>query len=132
MHELSIAMSIVEVAAAEAERHGAVQVTAVHLRWGPLSGVVKEALLSAFELAREGSPLERSGLVIEDVPILAYCPQCRSDCSVESIQQLCCRTCGTPTPHVVSGRELEITALEIADDEPDTIGSGPNPSAQAQ
>jgi hydrogenase nickel incorporation protein HypA/HybF len=40
MHELSIAMSIVELAEEEAERRG-VQVTAVHLKLGALSGVVK-------------------------------------------------------------------------------------------
>jgi Zn finger protein HypA/HybF involved in hydrogenase expression len=43
MHELSIAMSMVETAREEAERRG-VQVTAVHLRLGALSGVVKDAL----------------------------------------------------------------------------------------
>jgi hydrogenase nickel incorporation protein HypA/HybF len=43
MHELSISMSIVETAREEAERRGA-QVTAVHLRRGALSGVVKDAL----------------------------------------------------------------------------------------
>ena len=44
MHELSIAMSIVDMAQEEAERHGGVQVQAVHLKLGRLAGVVKEAL----------------------------------------------------------------------------------------
>ncbi|MFI5070488.1 MAG: hydrogenase/urease maturation nickel metallochaperone HypA, partial [Terriglobales bacterium] len=43
MHELSIAMSIVELAEEEAQQRNA-QVTAVHLKLGALSGVVKEAL----------------------------------------------------------------------------------------
>ena len=38
------------------ERRGNAQVEAIHLRLGPLSGVVKEALLSAYELAREATP----------------------------------------------------------------------------
>ena len=45
MHELSIAMSIVELAEEEIERRGNVQITAVHLNLGELSGVMKEALL---------------------------------------------------------------------------------------
>jgi hydrogenase nickel incorporation protein HypA/HybF len=57
MHEVSIALSIVDAAAEEAERQGGGRVVAVHLKLGPLSGAVKEALTSAFELAREGSPL---------------------------------------------------------------------------
>ena len=43
MHELSIALSILDLAAEEAGRRGG-RVVAVHLKLGPLSGVVKEAL----------------------------------------------------------------------------------------
>ena len=45
MHELSIAVSMVEMASEEALRLGAVRVNALHLKLGPLSGVVKDALL---------------------------------------------------------------------------------------
>lgn len=38
MHELSIALSIVELAQAEARRQGATEVKAVHLKLGLLSG----------------------------------------------------------------------------------------------
>ena len=41
MHELSIAMSILDVAEEEAERQGGARVVAVHLKLGPLSGVVQ-------------------------------------------------------------------------------------------
>ena len=44
MHELSIALSIVEGVEAEAKARGIPRVVAVHLKHGPLSGVVKEAL----------------------------------------------------------------------------------------
>ncbi len=113
MHELSIAMSIVDIAAEELERQGGGAVVAVHLKLGPLSGVVKEALTSAFELAREGSPLENSTLEIEDVPIVVFCPQCQCEQPASSLQEMCCRTCGTLSPDIISGRELEIVAMEI-------------------
>ena len=48
MHELSIAMSIVDLACEEAESHGAPGVDVVYLKLGPLSGVVKEALLFSY------------------------------------------------------------------------------------
>ena len=113
MHELSIAMSLLEVAAEEAERRGGVRVIAVHLKLGPLSGVVKDALLSAYELAREGSPLADSTLAIEEVPIVVFCPTCNSERPIVSIQEFSCAVCGTPTAEVLAGRELEVTALEI-------------------
>ncbi len=62
MHELSIAMSIVELAQEEAGRRGDIRIKAVHLRLGALSGVVKDALLSSYEMACDDTPLEGSRL----------------------------------------------------------------------
>jgi hydrogenase nickel incorporation protein HypA/HybF len=113
MHELSIALSILDLAAEEAARHGGVQVHGIHLRLGPLSGVVKQALLSAYEIARESSPLAEAELVIEETPLLAYCPTCKATTAVVSVQSLRCSACGNLTPQLLSGRELEVVALDI-------------------
>lgn len=113
MHELSIAMNILDLTSEESERRGGVRVEAVHLRLGPLSGVVKEALLSAYDLAREVSPWATTQLVIEDVPVVVYCDICHAEQPLESIQDFCCPQCGTPTANVIRGRELEIFAMEI-------------------
>jgi hydrogenase nickel incorporation protein HypA/HybF len=64
MHELSIALEIVDAAAEEARRHGG-RPLAVHLQLGEHSGVVEEALLSAWELARQDSLVESAELHIE-------------------------------------------------------------------
>jgi len=114
MHELSIAMSIIEGAAEEALRHGAVKVNAVHLKLGPLSGVAKDALLFSYELACEGTALEGSRLVIEEVPATVFCPNCEVERALTSIQRMCCPVCGAPIPQVAQGREIELVALEIA------------------
>ena len=115
MHELSIAMSIVEMAQEEAERQGAAHIEAVHLRLGQLSGVVKQALLSSYEMACEATPLEGSRLMIEEVPVEVFCPKCELPRFLDSIQWFCCPECGTPTPNVLHGRELEVVALELAE-----------------
>jgi hydrogenase nickel incorporation protein HypA/HybF len=113
MHELSIALSILDLAEEESERRGGVRVLGIHLKLGPLSGVAKEALISAFELAKESSPLDEAQLIIQEVPVVAYCPTCRAERAVASLNQLICIECGTPTPNVTGGRELEIFALEL-------------------
>jgi len=113
MHELSIAMSIVEMAQEEAEQRGGVQVTAIHLKLGALSGVVKDALLSAFEMARDDTPLRGSRLVIQEVPVVVLCPSCQAQRALSSVQLFCCAECGTPTSEVIQGKELEVVALEI-------------------
>jgi hydrogenase nickel incorporation protein HypA/HybF len=113
MHELSIALSILDLAAEEAERQGGGRVVAVHLRLGPLCGVVKEALASAYELACEAGESQPSRLVIEEVPIVVHCPTCAGPRALASTHVLCCPDCGTPTPEILSGRELEVVALEV-------------------
>jgi hydrogenase nickel incorporation protein HypA/HybF len=124
MHELSIAMSIVELAEEEIEQRD-IQIDAVHLKLGALSGVVKEALLSCYEMACENTPLEGSRLVIEDVPIVIFCPSCQGPRSVSSLQLFCCLECGTPSSEIVQGKELEVVALEIV--EPEIKECAPNP-----
>lgn len=113
MHELSIAMSIVDMAQEELERHGGVQVHAVHLKLGRLTGVVKEALLSSYEIACEATPLEGSRLVIQEIPVEVFCPKCEAPRLVDSIQWFCCPECGAATANILRGKELEVVALEI-------------------
>lgn len=112
MHELSIAMSIVEIAEEEALSRDAC-VAAVHLKLGALSGVVKEALLFSFEIACQGTRIEGARLEIEDIPVVAYCPQCRAARRVESVQWFVCAECKAPVSEVIEGRHLEVSALEL-------------------
>ena len=97
----------------EAARRGGVHVSAIHLRLGPLSGVVREALLFSYEVACEGTPLAGSRLVIDDVPVVVFCPDCSVEQTLASIQRFFCPACGAPTPQVLSGKELEVFALEL-------------------
>jgi hydrogenase nickel incorporation protein HypA/HybF len=113
MHELSIAMSIVEMAQEEAEQRGGAHISAVHLKLGTLSGVVKEALMSSYEMACYDTPLHGSRLVVEEVPVVVFCPSCRERRPLSSVQLFCCAECGTPTSEVVQGKEIEVVALEI-------------------
>ena len=113
MHELSIALSIVDGASEEVGRHPDSQVHAVHLKVGALAGVVTEALLFSWDIACQGSLLEGARLVIEDVPVTVFCNQCQVETEACSIQSLCCSTCGYFSSQVIRGRELEVVALEL-------------------
>jgi hydrogenase nickel incorporation protein HypA/HybF len=113
MHELSIAMSILELAAEEAARHGDARVTQIHVKLGPLSGVVRAALLSAYELARLGSTLEEAELIIQEVPVVVHCPVCETARPAVSPYDIRCAECGTPASDLLHGRELELVAMEI-------------------
>lgn len=113
MHELSIAMSIVEMVEEEMERRGGLQITAVHLRIGQLAGVVKEALVSSYEMACEDTPLAGSQLLVEEVPVIMYCPTCEARRPVLATEWFNCPQCGASVTEIVQGKELELVSLEI-------------------
>ncbi len=114
MHELSIAMSIVDAATDEAKQRG-VKVSAVHLRLGALSGVVKDALLFSYEVACQDTPLAGTRLLIEEVPVAVFCPVCKQKRVLDSVQSFTCPECGALAGTVLEGKELEIFALEVAE-----------------
>lgn len=111
-----MAYNIVQIADDAAREAGVERVDAVHLRLGLLSGVVSDALLFGYDIAVQGTRLEGSRLEIEDVPVVIYCPQCRAESELESIQIFRCPVCGTPSMDVRSGHELEIAYVEYSDE----------------
>ncbi len=115
MHELSIATGIVDAALDESQRRG-VQVSAVHLRLGALSGVVKDALMFSWEMACQDTALQGTQLIVEDVPVIVFCNQCQQERELPSVQLFACSECGAPTMDVRHGKELEVFALEIQEE----------------
>lgn len=114
MHELSIVLSIIDEIGDESEARGLHDVQVVHLKVGVFSGVDRAALLFAWELACQGTPLEHARLDIETVPIVIHCAVCCQNRTPPSIYQICCPECQTPSRTIVTGRELEVVSLEVA------------------
>ena len=113
MHELSIALSMIERISEEVEKHGGGSVATVYLKIGVLSGVNESALRFAYELACEGTELAGSTLRIESISLLVYCPQCATT-HRPGVQEIVCPRCVTPAQEILQGKELELSALEIA------------------
>ena len=114
MHELSIAISMIEQIIEESEGRGGLAVEVVHLKLGVFSGVDRHALLFSYELACSDTPLQGSRLEIETIPLVVYCPNCEGERTPPSLYQICCPDCFTPTEKIVSGREIEVAFLEVA------------------
>ncbi len=115
MHELSIALGIVDLASEELGRLGVVRVAAVHLRLGLPAGVVKEALLFSFEAAATGTPVAGARLEIEDVPVTVWCLPCAAERRLAAVARRRCPVRDAVTPEVVHGEELELVGLEIVE-----------------
>jgi hydrogenase nickel incorporation protein HypA/HybF len=67
-------------------------------------------------MAREGTDFANCALVIEDVPVIIRCRSCNADHPVGPPWQLICPACGGGEVDLVSGRELDLAAMEIADE----------------
>src|SRR5690349_3956420 len=107
MHELSIAESILDIVTAEAVKHQAPDVIAIKLRLGEFTGVVREALEFAFEIARQGTVAERALLEIEWVPLETRCSGCGLTARQGEDFCLVCECCGRPV-EILSGREMQV------------------------
>ncbi len=110
MHELSIAESVLDIIKKQVKD----RVTAVRLRIGELSGVVPEALEFSFQSASIGTIAEGAALVIERVPVTARCGDCAEVFNVEDYCFACAK-CGGGNFKLITGRELQIEEIEVAD-----------------
>lgn len=116
MHELSIAVSIVETVEENLPPED-VKVKKVFLKIGKLSGVVKDALLFSFEIAAKDSRLENAKVEIEELAVIVNCKNCEKESELGNPPIFRCGFCGEATPEIVQGKELEIVSVELEDDE---------------
>ena len=115
MHEMSIAMAVVEQVAG-AVPEGAGRVGSVLLQVGELAGVVPESLHFCFGLACAGTVLEGAELVTETVPARARCAACTTEWAVGMPPELGCPDCGGgAATELLTGRELQIRNVRWAD-----------------
>ncbi len=112
MHELSIAMSLVQTAVRHAEAEGARSVQRVKVRVGALSGVEPDALSFCFPVAARESLCEGADLDLEIVPGAGTCPACGATSEVRDLMAPC-PTCGSWPLAVEGGRDLALDSLEV-------------------
>lgn len=113
MHELSIALSLLEGINEAAERERITRVSSVRLRVGVLSGIAPDALRFSWDLASEDTIAAGSKLEIEEVPLVVMCQTCAARVTPLAGTGLVCPMCGSVCPNIVSGRELELVAMEV-------------------
>lgn len=117
MHEMGIAMEIIDIAKASvpADMHGA-RIERINLQVGKLSAVVVDSLRFCFDLAVKETPLDGTELVVEELDVVVRCKQCQAQWTVTE-PVFTCRECQSGDIDIITGRELEIKSIEIEDKE---------------
>jgi len=115
MHELDVTQSIVDVLLDEMTRRNLSSVAVVNMRCGRLTTFVPDSIKFYYDSLTKATKLEGSELNIEDVPVKGTCNNCNTPLELDEPIFLCAK-CGSPDLEITSGRELEITSIEIEDD----------------
>ncbi len=115
MHEMGVAQQMVDIAlAAIPDEIENPRVAVLNLRIGKLAAVVEHSLRFCMEVITRDTPLEGVTLVIEAVDVRARCKDCNHEWVVEG-PAFRCPACKQGAVELLSGRELEISSLELAD-----------------
>jgi hydrogenase nickel incorporation protein HypA/HybF len=113
LHEITVALSLLEGVEAAALEQGFERVEAVHVRVGALSGIVRDALLFSWDVATADTVCAGSRLVIEEIPLAVFCERCAQERAPHPGSGLLCPDCNTASPRIVRGREMQLVALEV-------------------
>jgi len=112
MHELSVCLSLLEQVQAIAAERGAIHVTRIELKVGPLSGVEAELLRNAWPLASADSIAVNAEFIIEEAAILVRCSSCEAE-TAATANRLVCDACGDFHTTVISGNEMILQRVEL-------------------
>lgn len=113
MHELSIALNILDIVQSTCLEQGYTRVDRVRVQIGKASGVMTDPLVFSFDCAKAGTVAEHATLDIDEVPLGGRCRECRSDFRVGEPYVLNCPACGGRAFDIISGHELQVVELEV-------------------
>jgi hydrogenase nickel incorporation protein HypA/HybF len=112
MHELSIAVSIVELAEEEALKANSTSISKIEIEIGTMAGVETEALQFCWESAIEGTMAQKAELVILKIQAEARCLDCGKDFTIEHFFTEC-PSCHSFRYEITKGKELRVSSLLV-------------------
>lgn len=113
MHEVGIARSLLDIAIENCKKQGFNGIESIKVKIGKAAGVMPDSLLFAFESMKIGTIAEKAVLIIDEIPVSAYCNGCGSDFSVDDAYVIECPKCGHLSLRINTGRELNIDEMEV-------------------
>ena len=112
MHEMSIAISIVEAVCQQAQKEKAEKIQSIELVIGKLAAIEPESLKFCFSAAAKGTLAEDAALMIEEPEGIGKCEECGKEFAV-NFYYAECPQCKSFRIAIVSGEEFKIQAMEI-------------------
>lgn len=112
MHELSVALGIVDIAENETKKAHATSVEVIELEIGVLAGVELESLDFVWQTAVYNTVLEHAVKKINRIEGKAKCMDCDTVFKIDHLYDSCPK-CQSYLKGVIQGKELRVKALEV-------------------
>lgn len=114
MHEVSIALGMIDELMRIAHENNAKKITNVNLKIGKRSGIVTDSLIFAFDAVKLEYPLLSSASIcIEEVPTLFECKACGKTFEADNLYFPACPFCRSYSLTLLSGEEQHIENVEL-------------------
>lgn len=112
MHELSLAQAILETVDRHRDGRAAARVT---VRIGHLRQVVPDSLRFSWEVLTDQTDLSGCELCVDHVPAVIRCRICEGTATLD-LPVLMCAACQTSDVELLSGRELQVVSIDVAEE----------------
>lgn len=112
MHEMSLALNIVEIITNKALEEEAKKITEIDLEIGELAGIEQSALEFCMEAACRDTLAEGAKVIYSPVEALARCGACQHEFKPEFLFTRC-PSCNGFQVDVIQGKEFKIRSINI-------------------
>ncbi len=118
MHEMGIAINIIDVVKRGAARSGVSKVDMVRVSVGELSGAVPRYLKNSWPVVCQGTVCEDSELVIEQVEAIGECQDCGENYRItENLREEVpyCPKCGSKKWILLRGHDVTVKEIGVSE-----------------
>lgn len=113
MHELSVVLSIIDIAEKEMKKVNASCIDEIELDIGMLSGIEMNAFDFAWKQAIINTVLDKASLKINRLQGKATCLECSKEFMVENLYDGC-QFCGNQLVEIAQGKEMKVKTLIVS------------------
>jgi hydrogenase nickel incorporation protein HypA/HybF len=110
MHELSLAMDVIDLVKQEANKNGITVVEEILIEIGDLSGVEANIFFSALQMVVKDTLLENATIKINRTPGKGRCKSCNLEFEMKTFFDQCPQ-CQSFTSEIIDGQEFRVVSL---------------------
>jgi hydrogenase nickel incorporation protein HypA/HybF len=114
MHEMGIAMQILNIVKQSVPPEEGIKVKKINLKIGKLTAIVPQSMSFCMEIASKDTVAEGAEITYNEVPVTLSCDECQKTSEILE-PPFKCGSCGSEKIEIIGGREMVVESIEIAD-----------------